>query len=324
MDNKIVVLCKYKEKNNSFYNFMQNYNDYDDIIIYNKYAGDNLLPNIGREVHTILHHIIENYDKLSDEIFFAQYDTWPHLKLPSTKGYRNKKHLDYFLRAELYDFVGIRPGRWRKIINTDRGRMKFHWIEFYEKLFNKTATDLDKIRIISTAPTKYSSFRVSKRAILLNSKEFYEKCISLVEKKQDFKNIYYFEYMWRLLFTDYGVGQNIDNQKYNFLNNSYWLYGSDKCRGYLYKLQGNQFGPVFLHNSGVISGNNVSLYTGNNESFWKIDNNKLMFMRSDGGLTCVFDISKIKNTKDPIYGDFYFDKNTIYRKHLWLKPINLL
>lgn len=320
---KIVVLSRYKEKNNSFYEFMKSCN-YDDIIVYNKYEGNNLLPNIGREVHTILYHIIENYNNLSDEIFFAQYDTWPHLKLPSTKGYTNKKHLDYFLRTKLYDFVGIRPGRWRKIISTAKGTKVFNWIQFYEKLFGIQATDKDMIKIVSTAPTKYSTFRVSKDAILAHSKQFYEKCISLVESQKDFQNIYYFEFIWRLLFTNYGIDNNAENQKYNFLNDSYWLYGSDKHKNLLHKLQGNQFGPIMLNSNGVLSGNSVSLYTGNNESFWKINNDTLMFMRSDGGLTCSFDISNIKNIKDSIYGNFYFDHSTIYQNHIWLKFINLL
>lgn len=317
---KAVVLCRYKEKSNSFYDFIKKNQYYDDIIVYNKHKGDNLLPNIGREVHTILWHIIEHFDNLSDEIFFAQYDTWPHLKLPSIAGYRNKKHLDYFLRAKLYDFVGIRPGRWRKIVHGAGRTMRFNWINFYEKLFDKTATYDDQIRILSTAPTKYSTFRVSKTAILSHSKEFYEKCISLMQKGQDFQNIYYFEFLWRLLFTNYGINQ----KKYSFLNNSYWLYGSDKTHDFLHKLQGNYFGPIMLNSNGVISGNNVSLFTGNNESFWKVENNQLMFMRSDGGLTFTFDISNTNDVNNILYGDFYFDKNTLYKKHAWLKPINLL
>ena len=42
--------------------------------IYNKFdkKGSNPLPNVGREAHTYLHHIVENYDNLSDLTVFAQ------------------------------------------------------------------------------------------------------------------------------------------------------------------------------------------------------------------------------------------------------------
>jgi hypothetical protein len=47
------------------------------VLIYNKGARLNLpneviLPNVGRESHTYLHHIIENYDNLCDITVFAQ------------------------------------------------------------------------------------------------------------------------------------------------------------------------------------------------------------------------------------------------------------
>ena len=56
----------------------------DSVIIYNKgtskippFSNVVSLPNVGREGHTYLHHIIENYDELSERITFIQAD--PHL-----------------------------------------------------------------------------------------------------------------------------------------------------------------------------------------------------------------------------------------------------
>ena len=38
------------------------------------------LPNVGREGHTYLHHIVHNYHNLADITFFSQGDPRPHLK----------------------------------------------------------------------------------------------------------------------------------------------------------------------------------------------------------------------------------------------------
>jgi hypothetical protein len=52
--------------------------------IYNKGASCGrecyTLPNIGRESHTYLHHIINNYDNLSDLTIFTQGDPFPHCR----------------------------------------------------------------------------------------------------------------------------------------------------------------------------------------------------------------------------------------------------
>jgi len=61
-----------------------NINDFDKIKIYDK--GNNLdnkfetikLENIGRETHTYIYHIIENYDNLSDLTFFTQGNPFDH------------------------------------------------------------------------------------------------------------------------------------------------------------------------------------------------------------------------------------------------------
>lgn len=59
----------------------------DIVVLYNKGADDIdndfvdqviKLPNIGREGHTILYHMIENYDKLTNTTIFAQGDPFEH------------------------------------------------------------------------------------------------------------------------------------------------------------------------------------------------------------------------------------------------------
>lgn len=54
-----------------------------DKVIYTKSNSDNenyiKLKNVGREPHTFFHHIIENYDSLSDWTFFSQDDPFDHV-----------------------------------------------------------------------------------------------------------------------------------------------------------------------------------------------------------------------------------------------------
>jgi len=42
------------------------------------------LPNVGREAHTYLTYIIENYDRLPERVYFLQGDPFPHLEFPPT------------------------------------------------------------------------------------------------------------------------------------------------------------------------------------------------------------------------------------------------
>lgn len=42
------------------------------------------LPNVGREAHTYLTYIIENYDNLPERVYFLQGDPFPHLEFPPT------------------------------------------------------------------------------------------------------------------------------------------------------------------------------------------------------------------------------------------------
>lgn len=49
------------------------------IFVYNKGDGpERRLRNVGREAHTYLHHIVENYGNLSDFVFFSQSDPEVH------------------------------------------------------------------------------------------------------------------------------------------------------------------------------------------------------------------------------------------------------
>jgi hypothetical protein len=56
--------------------------DYIDIVVYDKsgnYSEYNKLENVGREPHSYIHHIIENYNSLSEWTIFSQDDPFEHV-----------------------------------------------------------------------------------------------------------------------------------------------------------------------------------------------------------------------------------------------------
>ena len=66
-----IVVARYNED----IKWLDEFNNFN-VHLYNK-GDDNLenstkLPNIGREAHTYLTHIVENYDNLDDVIIFTQ------------------------------------------------------------------------------------------------------------------------------------------------------------------------------------------------------------------------------------------------------------
>lgn len=68
-----IVVAKYKED----VEWCKSYN----CIVYDKGGeGPITLPNIGREAHTYLYHIVENYDNLDDYTIFLQGNPFDHCK----------------------------------------------------------------------------------------------------------------------------------------------------------------------------------------------------------------------------------------------------
>lgn len=77
MASNSIVVARYRE-DVSWTNAMTP--DYE-IVVYNKSEGGNLLPNVGREAHTYLHHIVQTYDEIA----------------------RNPTHVTFFCQGGLLD-----------------------------------------------------------------------------------------------------------------------------------------------------------------------------------------------------------------------------
>jgi hypothetical protein len=183
-------------------------------VIYNK--GDNKtipedlqqyvkhLPNVGREAHTYLHYIIENYDNLPDVVLFSQGCFSDHmhmqgfLDLASTTKDSFSQNLmetkEWSQFASVYDF---RIMNWKgSITPTTRNENYGQW---YERVFEKPfPAEQTKIYIGAL-------FSVGADVIRKYQKEFYERVLreSELTLSSAPEAAHFMERTWSKMFTPF-------------------------------------------------------------------------------------------------------------------------
>ena len=168
------------------------------VTIYNKSEGENLLPNVGREAHTYLYHIITRWDSLADHTLFLQGNPYDH----STNLFEQIKSM----QAEKPDFKPM-------FINNDSIIMSIlcdknaqpHGV-YKNKLI--PVGKLYEWLTMQSAPEVYYStpgaqFLVSKNLIKRRTKKFYERAILSVSYANDPIEAHCFERLWPKIFCDY-------------------------------------------------------------------------------------------------------------------------
>ena len=217
--NTQIVIARYNED----VSWLENY---ENVIIYNK--GEKIqskheifeLPNVGREAHTILHHIFSNYEDLADNTVFLPGNPFDHLQ--------HRYHLsdpmmvEYFIRTQLMKipkdfhmsntytpfhlgevFDGMLsinketlPIQY-PLSDTLSVNMKMIWHDWWKKY-------IDPNNLIDhhkwTRIFWHSIFSIKKEAILSNTKDYYEYLL------KDFEEVYpievnYFESAWSYVFN---------------------------------------------------------------------------------------------------------------------------
>ena len=193
-----IVIARYNED-------IQHLEKYKDItIVYNKGAPNVpcffetiSLPNIGRESHTYLYHIIHNYDHLAEYTFFRQGHIEDHnvfemeeylqeknfigniSNLPVQTLNQNIKHYGKFLqdlkRGDLKK-APMNPYQWFSIIG-----LKLSMHSHFNMVWG-------------------ANFTVSRDVIRRKPKAFYEYLIQFVEYSSNPEEGHYFERGWYLLF----------------------------------------------------------------------------------------------------------------------------
>lgn len=199
MNSKGIVIAKYNEGIEWIADTALS--DYD-IYVYNKGKGKRgfKLPNIGREAHTYLYHIINNYDILNEVMVFAQGNPFDHCP-----NFMNKLNKVSFMKY--YDFDCLHT------LNTIRadgiyrqGVKVFSMIEseFVAEILKQTNKQF-KTQKLSDGSTEtifnvshYAIFSVPRAIIHKYPRSFYEKLYEHTETHE--YGAYALEVLWRVIF----------------------------------------------------------------------------------------------------------------------------
>lgn len=168
------------------------------VTVYNKHEGENLLPNVGRESHTYLHHIITRWENLADYTLFLQGDPFEHatdlfhqimLMLEETPNFK-----------PVLKIVGGRPmsilcDKNAQPHGVNKGRL-VPLGKLYEWLTMSSSPEL-------YACTPGAQFLVSSSQIKRWTKKFYERAILTVSYDVDPIEGHCFERLWPKIFLDY-------------------------------------------------------------------------------------------------------------------------
>lgn len=205
-----IVIARYNEK----LGYLNNppFNKYP-VIIYNKSDNENFtkpdryyevikLPNVGREMHTYLYHIIENYDKLAEiTVFLPGSVDIEHKIMKANKIFEeiekyNKKTVIICagrfdnLKNNMYDFVlekykatGIENNNLNNKDDLVPSKIR-PFGKWYEHHFGDNITTCLNINLV---------FSMSKQDILKKPKSYYKKLIKELDSDANHETAHYFE-----------------------------------------------------------------------------------------------------------------------------------
>jgi len=201
-----IVVAKYKENVDWLGKYIDNYPIYlydksGETQNYNNSINVEYIKNVGRESHTYLHHIIKNYDNLSDYVIFTQAKHNDHIKkfdklFKKGNGYF---HLYYYPKNfKLKNFHGT--------LTPVEGNLTFG--QWFEKYIEK---DFDPLHF----RMKFGAiFCVSKDNILSRPKSFYIELHNQLEKGGSNPELgHFFERSWYYIFNCHKTPSK------NFINN---------------------------------------------------------------------------------------------------------
>jgi len=155
------------------------------------------LPNVGRESHTYLYHIIHNYDVLDDITIFTQGTYNDHCEMSVDK------FRDVFSNIDAYSKNYIDSSCWGGYRRYYNFKIKYWTAEvknedkeygpWFESVFNQPFND-------STIVYRGGIFSVSKSTILKRPKSFYEMLLKEVEYDNNPIEGHFMERSWLEVF----------------------------------------------------------------------------------------------------------------------------
>ena len=206
---KCLIIARYKED----LSWLENHKDFKikvynkgNKLIDNKYMKIENLENVGRESHTWLYHIVNNYNNLDEINIFlqGQIDDLGCMAFTNPNNYL--KDIDKFgFVASRLGILG--PFHWKNNIGIEKDlRYKKDWysgkISKSKIGFRKFAKSLfPKIPLI--VPTSYGGcFAVKKEIILKYQISFYEGLLNILNKNKNPIEGHYMERLWCYMFTN--------------------------------------------------------------------------------------------------------------------------
>ncbi len=189
-----IVVARYNED----LEWLKDYKSFSTIYNKGEYIDNAIrLPNVGRESHTYLYHIIKNYDNLAEITLFTQGDLLNHTNIPIAEYFNCDGYKSFYdCRYLNIDNRGImiHHGKWLEEINT--GHMKRAEISFVDWWKKYVGTDL---RDFCYNPG--AIFAVSKDRITRKPKEFYIELLNAISNHVNDELGHYYERCWRTLFS---------------------------------------------------------------------------------------------------------------------------
>lgn len=182
---------------------------YKDItIVYNKGNDDNILlnnfntvklNNYGRESHTYLYHIINNYDNLAEKTIFFQGKIDDHKILDIEDYFGINEYIGHFdnLKIDKLKKKIEHYGKWKT--DYTNGNMKICNYTPYEWLTKIIGLDINSE---FTKVVWGANFSVSKNIILSKPKIFYENIIRHLELDKNPEEGHFLERSWYLIFNN--------------------------------------------------------------------------------------------------------------------------
>ncbi|MDC3029607.1 DUF3431 domain-containing protein [Prochlorococcus sp. AH-716-P13] len=207
--NKSLIISRYKED----LEWLKKHNDFE-ITVYNKglklkedkYFKVLNLENVGRESHTWLYHIVNNYNSLNDINIFLQgkIDDLNCMAYQNPNDYLEKIH-KYGFSASRYGLLGPFHWDWNVNINKDI-RYKKQWqnneISRSKIGFRKFSKQLFPEIPIFVATSYSGCFAVKREIIRQHDINFYKKLLEILSKNKNPIEGHYMERLWCYLFTN--------------------------------------------------------------------------------------------------------------------------
>jgi len=217
MNNIEIIISRFNEDLNwtteSPFNFFQ-------YTVYNKGNNENFnktnvkeiinIPNVGRESHTYLYHIIENFDKLSNiMVFFPGSLNLLHKKIKAKIVLNNiiKSNLSVAYFAGNYNEKGIKETFYNFYIDNWKSTdIKNLSLNGESKLQKSEIRPYGKwyTHFFGNASAKWSTmcgiFSVDKRDIIQHPVEYYQSLLQTVNSHSSPEAVHYIERSWGVIF----------------------------------------------------------------------------------------------------------------------------